>query len=164
MMAKSSELKMPEPEQEFHRKVAAECFNRTWDYLEKKNRSPEDDQIMLTLAHASRYHWNVIGKPLNFAIGDWQISRAYSALNQPDLAIHFAKTSLQMCRKNNLSGWLLASAYEGMARAYIAAKDYRLAREYVDKASLQLRSEVVDEEDLKTVSDQIDETERMLPK
>src|SRR5713226_8627479 len=71
MMAKSSELKMPEPEQEFHRKVAAECFNRTWDYLEKKNRSPEDDQIMLTLAHASRYHWKVIGKPLNFAIGDW---------------------------------------------------------------------------------------------
>jgi len=155
---------MSHTDHEFHRKIAAECFNRTWDYLKKKNRNPDDDQTMLNLAHASRYHWSIIGKPLNFAIGDWQISRAYSALNQPDLAIHFAKTSLETCRKNNLSGWLLASAYEGMARAYIATKDYRQAREYVDKARLQLTSEVVDEEDLKTVSDQIDETERMLPK
>ena len=155
---------MSHTDHEFHRKIAAECFNRTWDYLKQKNRNPDDDQTMLNLAHASRYHWSIIGKPLNFAIGDWQISRAYSALNQPDLAIHFAKTSLETCRKNNLSGWLLASAYEGMARAYIATKDYRQAREYVVKARLQLRSEVVDEEDLKTVSDQIDETERMLPK
>jgi tetratricopeptide (TPR) repeat protein len=155
---------MSHTDQEFHRKIAAECFNRTWVYLKQKNRNPDDDQTMLNLAHASRYHWSIIGKPLNFAIGDWQISRAYSALNQPDLAIHFAKTSLETCRKNNLSGWLLASAYEGMARAYIATKDYRLAREYLDKARLQLRSGVVDEEDLKTVSDQIDETERMVPK
>ncbi len=155
---------MSHTDHEFHRKIAAECFNRTWDYLKQKNRNPYDDQMMLNLAHASRYHWSIIGKPLNFAIGDWQISRAYSALNQPDLAIHFANTSLETCRKNNLPGWLLASAYEGMARAYIATKDYRLAREYVDKARLQLRSEVVDEEDLKTVSDQIDETERMVPK
>ena len=155
---------MSHTDHEFHRKIAAECFNRTWDYLKQKNRNSYDDQMMLNLAHASRYHWSIIGKPLNFAIGDWQISRAYSALNQPDLAIHFAKTSLETCRKNNLPGWLLASAYEGMARAYIATKDYRLAREYVDKARLQLRSEVVDEEDLKTVSDQIDETERMVPK
>jgi len=155
---------MSHTDHEFHRKIAAECFNRTWDYLKQKNRNPDDDQTMLNLAHASRYHWSIIGKPLNFAIGDWQISRAYSALNQPDLAIHFAKTSLETCRQNNLSGWLLASAYEGMARAYIATKDYRQAREYVDKARLQLRSEVVDDEDLKTVSDQIDETERMVPK
>ena len=157
-------MKMPGSEEEFHRKVAAECFNKTWDYLEKKNRSPEDNQIMLTLVHASRYHWNVIGKPLNFAIGDWQISRVYSALNQPEMAVQFARISLETCRKNNLSGWLLASAYEGMARAYVANKDYRLAKEYVEKARQQLRSQVVDEEDLKTVSDQIDETELMMPK
>jgi len=86
----------------------------------------------------------------------------YSTLNQSDLAIHFARTSLETCRKNSISGWLLACAYEGMARAYVANKDYRLAREYLDKARQQLRSEDVDEEDLKTVSHQIDETERMI--
>jgi len=153
---------MSHTDQESHRKVAAECFNRTWDYLNQKNRNPDDDQMMLNLAHASRYHWSIIGKPLNFAIGDWQISRVYSALNQPDLAIHFASTSLETCLKNSISGWLLASVYEGMARAYVANKDYRLAGEYLDKARQQLRSEDVDEEDLETVSHQIDETERMI--
>jgi tetratricopeptide (TPR) repeat protein len=162
MLAKKERLS--DTEKKFHRKIAAECFNRTWDYLKQENRSPDEDQMMLNLAHASRYHWSVIGKPSNFAIGDWQISRVYSALNQKEMAVHFAKTSLETCRKNDLSGWLLASAYEGMARAYVANRNYQFAREYLDKARQQLRSQVVDEEDLKTISDQIDETERMIPK
>jgi hypothetical protein len=153
---------MSPTEREFHRKVAVECFNKTWKYLKKQHRTSGDNRLMLNLAHSSRYHWNLVGKASNFAIGDWQISRVYSTLNQPDLAIHFASTSLETCRKNNISGWLLASVYEGMARAYVANKDYRLAEEYLDKARQQLRSEDVDEEDLKTVSHQIDETERMI--
>ncbi len=154
-------MAMSQTEQEFHRKVAVECFNKTWDYFEKKERTLSDEQTMLNLAHSSRYHWSFVGKARNFAVGDWQISRVYSALKQPDLAITFAKTSLETCRENNLSGWLLASAYEGMARAYVATEDYRLAREYVYKARQQLRSKLVDKEDMKTVSDQIDETEHM---
>jgi len=119
-------MAMSQTEQEFHRKVAVECFNKTWDYFEKKERTLSDKQTMLNLAHSSRYHWSFVGKARNFAVGDWQISRVYSALKQPDLAITFAKTSLETCRENNLSGWLLASAYEGMARAYVATEDYRL--------------------------------------
>jgi hypothetical protein len=154
---------MPRSEQEFHRKIAAECFNKTWDYLEMKDRTPNDDRSMLNTAHSSRYHWDFVGKPRNFAIGDWQISRVYSALNEPELAIQFAKTSLETCQKNNLLG-LLVSAYEGMARAYAVAKEYGLSREFIDKARRLLRSKVVEDEDLKTYSDQIDETERMIRK
>jgi len=151
-------------ERDFHRKVAVECFNETWKYLMKPRRTSGDDRLMLNLAHSSRYHWNLVGKASNFVIGDWQISRVYSTLNQPELAIQFARTSLETCRKSSISGWLLASAYEGLARAYVAKKDYRLAGEYLDEARQQLRSEEVDEEDLKTISHQIDETERMLSK
>lgn len=154
---------MSKTEHDFHRKIAANCFNRTWDYLEKKNRSPDDDQIMLNLAHASRYHWSLIGKPWNFTTGDWQISRVYAALNQPELALSFAKAALEMSEKNNLSE-RLASAYEGMARAYAVAKDYPLAREFVNKARQQLRAVSLDDEDRKTYADQIDETERMIGK
>src|SRR5260370_30347084 len=84
---------MSPSEREFHRKAAVECFNKTWKYLEKRHRTSGDDRLMLNLAHSSRYHWNLVGKASNFAIGDWQISRVYSTLNQPDLAIHFARTS-----------------------------------------------------------------------
>jgi hypothetical protein len=141
--------------------MAVECFNKTWDYLDMKDRTPDDEASMLNMAHSSRYHWSFVGKARNFAIGDWQISRVYSALNQPDLALRFARASLETCQKNDLSG-LLVSAYEGIARAYAVAKDYRLAREFIDNARRQLRSAVVDDEDVKTHSDQIDETERMI--
>jgi len=150
-------------DKEFHRKVTAECFNRTWDFLEQKNRSLDDDQMMLNLAHASRYHWSLIGKPWNFTTGDWQISRVYAALNQPDLALSFAKKALETSQKHNLSERLI-SAYEGMARAHAAATEYPLAREFVSKAREQLRIVSLDDEDRKIYSDQIDETERMIPK
>jgi len=150
-------------DKEFHRKVAAECFNRTWDYLEQKNRSLDDDQMMLNLAHASRYHWSFIGKPWNFTTGDWQISRVYAALNQPDLALSFAKKALETSQKHNLSERLI-SAYEGMARAHAVAREYPLAREFVSKAREQLRVVSLDDEDRGTYSDQVDETERMIPK
>jgi len=149
--------------QEFHRKVATHCFNRTWDYLEQKNRSLDDDRMMLNLAHASRYHWSLIGKPWNFTTGDWQISRVYAALNQPDLSLSFAKKALEISQKHNLSERLI-SAYEGMARAYAAAKEYPYAMEFVNKAREQLRAVSLDDEDRRTYSDQIDETERMIPR
>jgi len=150
-------------DKEVHRKVTAECFNRTWDFLEQKNRSLDDDQMMLNLAHASRYHWSLIGKPWNFTTGDWQISRVYAALNQPDLALSFAKKALETSQKHNLSERLI-SAYEGMARAHAAATEYPLAREFVSKARVQLLAVSLDDENRKTYSDQIDETERMIPK
>jgi tetratricopeptide (TPR) repeat protein len=154
---------MPQTEDDFHRKIAADCFNRTWDYLEQKSRSVDDDQIMLNLAHASRYHWSLIGKPWNFTTGDWQISRVYAALNQPDLALRFAKKALEISEKNNLSERLI-SAYEGMARAYAVAKKYPSAKEFIKRAREQMRTVSVDAEDQKTYSDQIDETERMIRK
>ena len=150
-------------DKEFHRKVAAECFNRTWDYLQQKNRSLDDDQMMLNLAHASRYHWSLIGKPWNFTTGDWQISRVYATLNQPDLALSFAKKALETSQKHNLSERLI-SAYEGMARAHAVATEYPLAREFVRKAREQLHAVSLDDENRKTYSDQIDETEWMIPK
>jgi hypothetical protein len=45
---------MSHTDQKFHRKVAAECFNRTWDYLEQKNRSLDDDGMMLNLSFAKK--------------------------------------------------------------------------------------------------------------
>jgi len=148
-------------DREFHRKSAVECFNRAWDYLDKKDRTVHDDQLMLHLAHASRYHWSFVGTPRNLAIGDWQISRVYAALNQPDLALHFAKTSLEIGEKNKLPGVVL-TANEAMARAYATGKKNQLAREFLDKAKKSLRNISLDDEDRKIYSDQIRETELMI--
>lgn len=147
-------------EAEFHRKTAVACFNKAWEFLDKKERTPEDEMQLLTFAHASRYHWSQVGKPSNFAVADWQISRAYGELKQPAIALLFARSSLDLCQKNNLSE-LLTSGYEGMARAYAVAKDAKQAKEHIQRARLQLEL-VKDEEDRKIYAQQIADTEALL--
>jgi len=152
---------MSESETEFHRKMARQCFNEAWDYLDKKDRDDGEGRTMLNLAHASRYHWSFVGTPANVAVGDWQISRIYAALNQPELALQFAKSCLESCEKNHLSD-VLHTAYEAIARAYVVSKDFERAKDYLERAREQLAKLRLDEEDRKIYSDQIRETEQMI--
>ncbi len=153
---------MSRGELEFHRKIAKHCFNEAWDYLDKKDRDANDEQRMLHLAHASRYHWSFVGNAGNMAVGDWQLSRVYAALKEPSLALHFAKSALEICQKNNLSE-ILISAYEGLARAYAIANDYQSAKNYINKAREQLGNATgLDDEGKKMYSDQIRETEMLI--
>ena len=156
-------------ELEFHSKTAKKCFNKTWDYLDKERRDANDEQEMLHLAHTSRYHWGLVNSPKDehwrhLAVGDWQISRVYATLNQPQLALHFAKSALEIMRKNNLSD-ILHTGYEGMALAYAIAKDIQSSRDYINKAREQLNKATgLDAEDKKIYSDQIRETEESIGK
>jgi hypothetical protein len=152
---------MSQSELEFHRKIARECFNETWNYFDRRARDARDEQTMLHLAHASRYHWSHVGNAQNFAIGDWQISRVYAAINQPHLALNFAKSALEICEKDNLSE-VIISAYEGIARAYAVAKDRQSAKNYINKAREQLARSTADDKDKKVYSEQIRETEELM--
>jgi hypothetical protein len=40
-----------------HRYFAAHCFNKAWDLIEKRDRTSEDDLLMVALNQASIYHW-----------------------------------------------------------------------------------------------------------
>jgi tetratricopeptide (TPR) repeat protein len=139
-----------------HRQFAVKCFNGTWDYLDKKDRTPEDNRQMLILAHTSRYHWNQFSgaKPSNLAVGDWQVSRVYAELNQPDYAIIFAESSLKICLDNQIKDYNLASSFEGVARAHSVAGNKEKCQEYLDKA-LKAADEIKSEEDKKVILDQI---------
>ncbi len=148
-------------EREFHRKVAARCFNETWDYLEKKARTERDDQEMIHLAHASRYHWGVVGTPRNKAVGDWQISRVYAALKEPELSLSFAKSSLQACKREKLPE-TLATAYEAVARAYAVAEDYASAGKYLKLARDQLETLDLGAESRKVYLGQIADTAKLI--
>ena len=58
-------------EAEWHRKQAVDLFNFTWTLIDKPDRTPDDDDLMIHAAHASRYHWGVVGTPTNYLRGDW---------------------------------------------------------------------------------------------
>jgi len=154
-------LPISRAERDFHRKTAAKCFNRAWDHLEMKARTREQSREMLHLAHASRYHWGLVGTPRNRAVGEWQLSRVYAELGEPRLALLFAKSCMQVCRSQHLTE-LLPTANEAVARAYAVAGDSKNARRYLAKARRQLDLLVLDKEERGIYSRQITETEALI--
>lgn len=103
---------------EWHKKQATSLFNATWDLIEKHNRTNEEDIMMIHTAHASRYHWGQVGRPVELARGEWQISRVYSILYRGEAALFHAKESLRICTENGIGGFDLAFGLEAVARAY----------------------------------------------
>jgi hypothetical protein len=59
-----SEAKAPEDATAWHRRFAVASNNRAWD-LSVQNRSSSEDQEMLNVAHASAWHWSIVGTELN---------------------------------------------------------------------------------------------------
>ncbi|MDM8533978.1 hypothetical protein QUF55_04645 [Clostridiaceae bacterium HSG29] len=114
---------------EFHKEIAVECYNNTWDLIDKKERTEEEKLKMIHMAHTSRYHWGVIGKPVNFQRGEWQIARVYSELKMIDQAIYHAEICLELSLINSLDELDIAFAYEAMTRAYSLAENKELYEE-----------------------------------
>ncbi len=117
--------------EELHREFAVHCFNSAWTLLDKPDRSKADNFEMIHLAHASRYHWGQVGTPLNFARGDWQISRVYAVLGFGVMSFRYAKSCLDLCEKHDFGDFDLAFAYEALARASQISGDVAKAPGYI---------------------------------
>ena len=117
-----------------HRAFAVACFNRAWDLILKKKRKTKDDDEMLHCAHASRYHWGFVGKPVNLARGEWQCSRVYAVLGRPEPALHHARRCLEICAANSIGDFDIAYAHEALARACRVAKKPALRKRHLARA------------------------------
>lgn len=114
-----------------HQKFAVELFNLTWDLMDKTDRSQMETDRMIHAAHASRYHWECIGEPVNLARGEWQISRVYAILQRAEPCLYHAERCRQITLENDLRDFDLAFAYEAMARACRLAGKAAEAEKYL---------------------------------
>lgn len=127
-------------EEDCHKRFAVELNNLVWNLLEKKERTAEEDGKMIHAAHASCYHWGVIGKPVNLQRGEWLISHVYAVLNRPEPALYHAKNCMELTEEYKFVDFDLAYAYEARARGYASAgkkseceKNIKLAQEAGEK-------------------------------
>jgi hypothetical protein len=121
-------------EKEWHKKQSVELFNLVWRFLDKKERTKEEEDKMIHAAHASRFHWGEIGTPLECEHGEWQISRAYSVLNKPQPALYHGQRCLEICQQNKIGDFDIAFAYEAMARAYAVVGEKVKYEKYITLA------------------------------
>lgn len=108
---------------EMHKKLGIDLFNLTWNLIERDERSQADVDRLINAVHASRYHWEIAGKPVNIARGEWLISRVYAVLNRTEPCLYHADRCLHITLENDLQDFDLAFAYEAMARACDLAGD-----------------------------------------
>jgi len=118
-----------------HRQLGVDLFNHTWDLLDKNERTQPEVDEMIHAAHASRYHWSLVGTAVNLARGEWQISRVYSVLGRGEPAYYHAQRSLEICHENGIGDFDLAFAYEALARAASVSGDEQSMKEYLSQAN-----------------------------
>jgi hypothetical protein len=124
-----------------HRALGIALFNQTWTLMELPQRSVEQDDAMLHMAHASAHHWRSEGSGAtanNLARSEWQVSRVYTVLGRGEPAGYHARRCLQICQDNGIGDWDLGYAYEAMARAAVTAGDLEAARRWAAQAHAAL--------------------------
>jgi hypothetical protein len=135
-------------EAEAHKFFGVKLNNAVWDFLGKEFRSSADNEAMIQAAHASYYHWSVIGKPENFARGQWMLARVYAVTNNPPAALKYAGMCHQTCQAHTLADFDLAYAYEALARAYAVAGNEGQYRHFYMLAE-EAAASIADPEDRK---------------
>ena len=129
-----------------HKYFSAENFNKTWELIEKNERTDEENLAMLHTAIASLWHWSqredVSAKKLS--VGYWQVSRVCNFIKQPDLARIYGLQSLKYAA--SLDPFYKAFAYETLARAEMQSDNRVIMLEYLNKAR-HLAQQVTDDED-----------------
>ncbi|MGV3607208.1 MAG: hypothetical protein ACO1RA_12460 [Planctomycetaceae bacterium] len=129
-----------------HRYFSAYCFNKAWELIDKKDRTAEEDQQMVSMCHASIFHWSQRSdcERIRLSVGYWQASHIQSLLNNSSEARRFGK----MCLDYSLGQppFYLGYAYEALARAEKLAGNATAAGDYLAKAK-QMANQVTKTED-----------------
>jgi DNA-binding transcriptional MerR regulator len=139
------------------RALAASLFNHTWTLLEKGDRTDLETDEMIHSAHASRHHWGEVPgvEPFRLARGEWQCARVYAVLGRGEPALWHARRCLAIDEANQGEDWDLASAYEGMARAHLAAGDLDQVAIWKAKARAALE-DIADPDDREVIEGDLD--------
>lgn len=136
---------------EEHRRLGVDLFNGAWELMRRQDRSAEDDLLMLSMTHASAYHWGRAGAgPEHHVRGQWQISRVHTVLGQGEAALYHALACVRICEEHEIGDWDVAFAHEAVARACLILGDRGKCAAEVAIAE-RLGAAIADPEDLEVL-------------
>jgi tetratricopeptide (TPR) repeat protein len=135
---------------ESHRQIASQCFNRVWDFLDLQERTKEEEEQMVHLAHTSFWHWTQVEEhtPQNLSIGYWQIARVYAVVGNGEQSQYYADRCIEVSLEASIPPFYIGYGYEALARAYMVLGQNEIALDTFQKA-LRYAEEVVVEDSKK---------------
>jgi hypothetical protein len=88
----SSERPTPEQIAIWRRRLAGQANNRAWDLAESSSRTDNDNEEMLSAAHAAAFFWNIVGNAKNRAHAELLLAHVNALLGLRDRAMrHLSK-------------------------------------------------------------------------
>jgi hypothetical protein len=115
---------------------AVECNNVAWDLLDKPNRTTDETERMLHVAHASVHHWLGAGNELNHLRGLVLLSNVYASAGLSDGARLYSDKALVLSAAagETQTAFDRATTLAAVSRAYSVAGDKVRAKEFFDLA------------------------------
>ena len=143
-------------QRECHLMMAVELSNMALEILFKKGeRKHSDIERMVNAAHGSRYHYGEVGGPLDWARGEWLLSRVYTEVQRPIPAIYYGRRCVDVCLERNLGPFPTAYGFEALTRVAAFLGDENAYEEYHQLAKDY--GEQIDESAKKQFFDDLDE-------
>ncbi|WHY88282.1 hypothetical protein QNH39_10785 [Neobacillus novalis] len=133
-----------------HKQLAINCFNASWDLLDNTERSSEEAEEMINLAHTSFWHWTKVvdHTSQNLSIGYWQLSRVYAVAELGERALYYGDRCLEVSLANEIEPFYIGYAYEALCRANallekndLAKEQYNFAMEYAQLVKVEKSKE-----------------------
>ncbi|QDU62334.1 hypothetical protein Pan216_32010 [Planctomycetes bacterium Pan216] len=135
----------------YHRTFAATCNNLAWT-LSSKKRTRAEDAEMLNAAHASAYHWHLIGDDINRMRATMLLAEVHAALGMGPTALAYANEMRDYFLGHETPDWELAFTHAVHAHAAHAAgekqayaESYQKAKKAIDAISDPNDREIVEE-------------------
>ena len=121
---------------EAHLHFAAYFHSRTWELLEKPDRTRDEDERMVDYAQSSLAHWRTAGTVVHHQRGEWLLARVFAVLGKSQLTLWHANRCAEILQANagEMADFDFAFAFEALARAHAVAGERVEAGQFLQKA------------------------------
>jgi hypothetical protein len=122
--------------------MAKDLWSRTWELLEKPDRTEDEIAELAEAAFASRWHWRQAGTAVHAQRGEWMLGRMWSEVGVPQAASwHLMRTeALTQAHRAELQDFDFAFVMALRARVAAISGDLkRAAMEYAAAEAAGLR-------------------------
>jgi hypothetical protein len=121
---------------EAHHYFAVDFHGKTWDLLDKKDRTADENERMLDYAHSSLAHWRTAGAEIHHQRGEWLVTRVYTVIGDKANALKHALRCLDLfeTKRSLMADIDAAFTYEAVARACALSGDRVRAQDFIEKA------------------------------
>src|SRR5688572_9971525 len=116
-----------------HYQFAIDYHGKTWELLDKPERTRDENERMLDYAHASLAHWRTAGGAVRHQRGEWMLARVYAVLGNGPAALDHAHRCAEILEQNKseMEEFDLPFAYEALARAHAIAGHAAEAKKFL---------------------------------